>query len=255
MQEGRQPKRIQSVSKALWIIREVARAESLSLSEIAERMATNSSTVHHLAQTLVAERFLMQNRATKRYSLGPALLSIQPPSSFRNTLTAILHEPMVECSTSTGFNVWVSILEADRVLYLTRIEGHNPLRLELPLHTLYPAYCTSHGRVLLSGLHDDELLALLDRIPLKKYTSATCIDRDEIVRRVLAARGCGFAEVTDEFLEGGREVAVPIHGQGGVVVAALGLGAPGNVFTEGMRDEMVRELRVAAAKGEAFLSP
>jgi DNA-binding IclR family transcriptional regulator len=208
------------------------------------------STLYHLAQTLAAERFLEQDPITKRYSLGPALLTIQSPAAARDSLTRLLYGPLQACSTSSGFDVWAGVLQHDRVMYVARAHGASPLKLELPLHQLLPAFCRASGRVLLASLPRDEVRSMLKSVELKRFTRATCVEPEELMRRIDMTRVDGFCEVVEEHVEGVREVAVPVVGQTGATVAAFVIGAPLNVFTANRRDEMVRHLTEAARTAE-----
>lgn len=252
--EGRLPKRIKSVTKAVAVLRQFARGDDLSLSEIARAVHGNPSSVHHLVQTLVDERVLQQDAATRRYRLGPALLSIVSPSMRSTAILAVAEEHIYRCAQETGFDAWIAVLESDRVYYIARVDGANPLKLHMPLLRLQPAHCVSAGRVLLSGFSRERVRQVLSQHTIRRMTPHTCTEMEALLDTIELAGRQGYAEVEEEHISGASDIAVPIYGDSGVVLAAVSIGAPSNVFDHAARRRALGPMLRCARGIEAALS-
>ena len=247
------PKRIKVVSKVAAILRLFSNADSLSLSEISRGVQANSSSVYHVVQTLVDEALLTQEPISRRYRLGPGLLTLVPPHSQTATILAAAEEPLYECSRATGHDVWLGLLELDRVYYVARVAGDSPLKVHMPLLQLQPAHAVSPGRVMLAGQSPERARATLSLHTLRKMTMATCTDLESVLAEIDVARKQGFAEVEGEHILGASDIAVPVCGVNGVTIAAISIGAPSNVFGPEERKAVLPHLRRAASATETAL--
>jgi IclR family pca regulon transcriptional regulator len=84
-----------------------------------------------------------------------------------------------------------------------------------------PAFASALGRVLLSGVEEEQLRPYLHGLRRKGYTDRTVTDVDELVRCVDEVRRQGWALMDQELELGVREVAVPVRSRTGTVVAAI----------------------------------
>jgi DNA-binding IclR family transcriptional regulator len=242
------PKRIQVVSKAVAILRLFPGRESLSLAELARALNANSSSLYHVVQTLVDEGVLLQDAASRRYTLGPTLLTLVPPHAQTTTLLAAAERPLYECSRSAGFDVWLAQLELDRVYYIARVDGDSPLKVHMPLLQLQPAHAVAAGRVMLAGQSQERASATLQMHALRKMTPTTSTDVADVLEAIACARKQGWAETEGEHIEGASDIAVPVFGINRLVLAAVSIGAPSHVFGLERRQQVLPELFKAAAE-------
>lgn len=248
-----EPKRIRVVAKAMAILRLFAGADDLSLTEIARSLSANASSIHHVVQTLADEGFLRQDAHSRRYSLGPALLSLVPPSATNAAILACAERPLFECSRETGLDVWLGMLEFDRVYYVARVDGDSPLKVHMPLLKLQPAHCVSAGRVLLSALPRARAKAVLERHALRKMTDNTCVDLEMVLDAIQRVRTLGYSEVDGEHIAGASDISVPVYGINEVIIAAITIGAPTEVLGPERRQKVLPQLLRAAAKTQRAL--
>ncbi len=254
MSDTAAPKPINSVRRAVAILKAFRHAESLSLSEVAQQAGLHPSTAHHLVQTLVSERLLDQDPITRRYTYGLGLLGIATPAVRAGLLTRALRGPMAACAAACGFDVWAAVLQSGRVAYVLRAGGRNPHRYSQPRHLLQPAYCVSPGRVLLSAYDPDQLRDILRHQTIRHYTDRTVTDIDALVRIIGRVRAAGYAEVLGEHIEGARDIAVPVRDDEGEIIAALSVGELATDFTDDHLPFILAALRRAAAAVEAALT-
>lgn len=240
------PKRIRVVSKVANILRLFPGADSLSLSDIARGIDANASSVYHVLQTLVDEGLLAQDRQSRRYSFGPTLLSLVQPHSQTAALLSAAERPLYDCSRATGFDVWLGLLELDRVYYIARVAGESPLKVHMPLLQLQPAHAVSPGRIMLAGQSRERAEATLGLHTLRRMTQDTCTDVEKVLAEIDVAREQGFAEVEGEHILGANDIAVPVKGLNGITIAAISIGAPSHVFGSERRHHVLPDLLCAA---------
>jgi IclR family pca regulon transcriptional regulator len=118
----------------------------------------------------------------------------------------------------------VGVLEGDQVVYVARATAKRVMSIGLSVGSRFPAYCTSMGRVLLSGLSEQELSAYFKRAELRQITPKTIVDKavlDNVIKRV---RIEGFAINNEELELGHRSIAVPVKDRKGRMVAGMNIG-------------------------------
>lgn len=132
-------------------------------------------------------------------------------------------------------------------MYVARVPTKRIMRIDISVGTRFPAYATSMGRVLLAGLDRAELERYLAEVRLDSITHSTVTDRDVLRELIAEARRSGCAIVDEELEEGLRSVAVPIHGVGGAVIAAVNVATHASIASmETMRTTLLRAVRETA---------
>src|SRR5690606_3050011 len=120
--------------------------------------------------------------------------------------------------------------------------------------TRMPASATASGRVLLAGLDDARVEALLASMPIPRFTTRTLLDVPALMAAIRQCRAEGFALVDGELEEGFASAAVPLRDRGGRRVAALATSShAGRMTPERMREEVVPLMRKAAREMGSLL--
>jgi IclR family pca regulon transcriptional regulator len=117
----------------------------------------------------------------------------------------------------------VSVLDGSDVVYVARAPMRRIMTVAISVGTRFPAYATSMGRVLLAGLEDDALAALLGRKPLAPLTPRTITTLATLEHELARVRRRGWALVDQELEPGLRSIAAPIRNARGTVTAAVNL--------------------------------
>ena len=117
----------------------------------------------------------------------------------------------------------MSVLDGSEIVYVARVPTTRIMTIALALGSRLPAYATSMGRVLLSGLSDAALDAYIRETNLEKLTPYTVTDGRRLRSLVVDARNDGYALVDQELEEGVRSIAAPIVNGRGDVIAAMNI--------------------------------
>lgn len=178
--------------------------------------------------------------------LGTACLATMPLPQIVQPLLDRLSEEMGESSS-------VSILDGSEIVYVARAAQKKVMSVVLMPGSRLPAYCTSMGRVLLSGLPEPEARAILNAGPLPARTSRTLTDPEAIMAVLSQVRTQGYAAIDQEVEEGLRSIAVPLLNARGRVVAALNTGLPASRPVAELTDRFLPALLAVQAQLKPIL--
>jgi DNA-binding IclR family transcriptional regulator len=139
------------------------------------------------------------------------------------------------------------------MIYLERVETEWPLRIQLPVGTTVPFYCTASGKMYLSTLPKAHLQRYATAEVLDAKTTNTITDPDALVREVTTVRSQGHAIDAEEFMDGMIAVAVPIFDGNDRLVATLSFHAPTIRFSIDKAIAFLPDLHAASAELSTLL--
>lgn len=244
---------VQSLARGLAVIRAFdANHPSQTLSDVARTTGLTRAAARRFLLTLVDLGYVANDG--KRFSLTPRVLELGYAYLSGQTLPEVAQPHLERLVAAVKESSSVSVLDGDDIVYVARVATSRIMTVAITVGTRFPAYCTSMGRVMLSGLSDGELRQRLAGAPLRTFTPRTVTDRDALAARIQAVGEQGFALVDQELEEGLRSIAVPIRGRDGRVKAAMNVSANSNrTSLEQMTGTFLGPLRGAAAAVEADL--
>lgn len=203
-------------------------------------------TIHRLFATLEAEGFIQREIDGRGYSPGLRLrnLSAGILSSLRirTARVAIL----TRLAEEIGETCNVALPERDGMIYIDRVETKWPLRIQLPIGSRVPFYCTASGKLYLSSLSSQHLSRYAHAAKLEQFTSKTLISPEKLIEEIQSVRKKGFSTDNEEFMEGMIAVGVPIHESNGRLVSTLSFHAPIQRLTMEEAQKHLEALRQAA---------
>ncbi len=221
-----QGERGSALSKALDVVKVIAESNrAVGLAELAAQLGLPRPTLHRVLQQLVDEQLILRAAQKDRYVVGPQLtklaghalrsLSTQPP------VRAILDELVTETQETCN----VGVLDQDQVVYIERVEGISPLRLQLQVGSVVPFHCTAIGKLLAAEQHKNVRTRLLKATSLERFTANTFADPASLEEEFARIRSDGFSFNNEEYVEGLSAIAVAINDGEGKPVAALSVHA------------------------------
>ncbi|WP_104992528.1 IclR family transcriptional regulator [Deinococcus sp. NW-56] len=218
-----------------------------TLGELARHLGQPTSTVHEGLSTLTATG-LLTRVGRGRYRLGWRRLKLSSALYGSLPWYAPAHAAMERVARGTHLLAFLCVLDGQdagsgRLLCVARsVQGRDGPPVAGELDFELPAHATASGKL---------LLALAERplpSPAPAYTAATLTDPAAWEAEAAAIRGAGHAATADEWAVGTGGLAVPLHGAGGEVLAALGVSLPTSRLRE--RETLLRTLHAAAAEVE-----
>lgn len=229
---------IQSLERGLAVINSFSREHpAQTLSEVAARTGLTRATSRRVLLTLGDLGYVDQSG--RDFTLTPKVLDLG--YSFLSSLQVVeVAQPSMErLVDEVHESSSMSVLDGSEIVYVARVPTTRIMTIALALGSRLPAYPTSMGRVLLSGLDDEALRAYLRRTELERLTPHTVTSKRELGRIIRKVREDGFSLVDQELEEGVRSIAAPITNGRGEVTAAMNVSCHASRFSvERMHDEL-----------------
>jgi IclR family transcriptional regulator, pca regulon regulatory protein len=243
---------VQSLERGLLVIRALAAREPQVLSEVARATGLSRAAARRFLLTL--ERLGYVRQAGGRFALTPRVLDLGYAYLSSLTLPEVAQPHLERLVEQVHESSSVSVLDGDDVIYVARVPTRRIMSVTISVGTRFPAYATSMGRVLLSGVADEEVDATLSRADLRELTARTTTSIDALQEAIRQVRRQGYAIVDQELEIGLRSIAVPIHDAAGAVAAAVNLSAQASrTSVTDMKRRLLPPLRETAAAIERDL--
>ena len=241
--------------RLLIILEEMAEAGvPVTPTEVNRVLNLPKPTIHRLFTTLEDVGFIQREIDGRAYSPGRRMrkLASEIISSqrIRMARTAILRRLADEIGETCN----IAMPDRDEMIYVDRVETKWPLRIQLPIGSSVPFYCTASGKLYLSTLDDEHLSGFLRATCLETRTTATITNPERLIEVVREIRDAGYATDNEEFMEGMIAVAVPIKSQNGRLVTTLSFHAPVQRLSLPMALEHVETLKSAASDLSQLIS-
>jgi DNA-binding IclR family transcriptional regulator len=218
-----------SVVKALKLLEVLSGADAPEgVSALARKMQINKSNVHRLLQTLVDWGYVRRADELGNYELTLKMWQMGREVLARREIAHIAPPHLKWLLEHTGESASLSILEEERVIYLSRIECGQPVRAHNPVGVNLPVHCSSGGKAILA-FQPEEVIGKQCGA-LKKYTEHTITSRARLLEELKRVRSKGYAVNRGEFRAGVHGVAAPVRGADGSVGAAVGVSGPSERF-------------------------
>ncbi|WP_424928678.1 IclR family transcriptional regulator [Amaricoccus tamworthensis] len=235
--------------RLLFVLEEMARiGVPVTPTELNQSLNLPKPTIHRLFSTLEQEGFIQREIDGRSYSPGARLrrmsTGILSSLRIRTARVAIL----TDLAEQVGETVNLALPDRDAMVYIDRVETKWPLRIQLPVGTRVPFYCTASGKMYLSTLNRRHLKSYLEATVFEARTPGTLVSADAVLEEVSRIRERGYSTDDSEFMEGMIAVAVPIYGSEGRLVSTLSFHAPASRLPLRDAEQHVEVLKGAASR-------
>jgi len=239
---------IASVNNALRLLMLFRDQPRVRLSEASEHLGVAHSTAHRLLAMLAYHGFVRQERDSRAYVAGPALVEIGLAAVRQLDIRRHARPVLEHLAGALGETAHLAVLEGSNVRYLDAVESSRALRVASRTGSVLAASCTASGKALLAELPDAEVSALFaDEAALPRLTARSIASRSGLLAELRQVREAGCAVNREESEEGVASVAVTVRGPRRVPVAALTVSAPVSRMTEETAGRITAELLAQAA--------
>ncbi len=237
---SKEGKTIQSVDRAIAILRSFEQNEELGVTEISKITELHKSTAFNLISTLEKAGLLAKEPNSGRYRLGMELFRL---GTMVNANIRAICEPYLEMLVNE-FSETVNLVARNDllVIYLDKKDSPHSMRISTEEGTRLPMYITAVGKAMMSTLSDDEIKDILKNVRLMKFTEYTLTDKEEVKLQIQAAREKGYAEDLQEYENGLTCVGAPIRDHTGRANYAISVSGPNSRMTKDVRKKIGERL-------------
>lgn len=219
--------------------------EGLTLSEIVKKLDEPKSTIFKILFTL--EKQLIIEKKNSKYFLGSMLIHYGLQTLSRRDLKGVVQPFLNSLMKETGETAHLTIPVGMQSMILDVVLTTHPIKFSSPVGSLFPLYCTSHGKIYLTfGDHFtfDEYLSATNIIA---RTEQTITEVDNLKVEIEKIYKQGFSVDELEFADDIRCCAAPIFDSQSKCIGTIGITSTSITFTVDRIEEVS-----AAVKSTAF---
>jgi IclR family KDG regulon transcriptional repressor len=213
-------------------------SKGLTLKEMSSMLGLNKSTVHRIAKTYLSHGYVAQDPDLRKYCLSMKFLSISSKILGSFDLREVAKKDLVEIHEQTREITQLYVLRDRKQVCIDKIG--------LPRQGL--AIASAAGKVLLSELDLEEILAIYPKKSLKAYGKNTITNFDEFLKELKCVRAQGYAIDDEEYYEGVRCVAAPIRANGKIVASVSVTGSIFRITTKRIGQHLIPLIKGTADK-------
>ena len=238
--------RIHSLEKARLILDCFLDKDEIGLSELSKTLGWNKSTVFALADSLKSVGFLLQIPENGKYRLGYGLLQLSSRISL--DIKSAARPFMEELSAKYKENINLTGYQDTEITYLDQIESLYAVRVAGGVGVRMELSSSAVGKAILSALPDEDMLALVDRLPLTRFTDHTITDKESLLREIALTKERGYGINCSESWEDVYTVGVAILNVSGRPIGGLSIDGPLNRMVSGrLQAQIASDLKAAAS--------
>ena len=236
---------VQALDRALGILKVLADAEGMSLSELAEASGQAPATVYRVLSTFEAHGIVEVQPATQLWFVGQEAFRIGSAFLGRTNLVeqarGVMHELMAETRETAN----LAIADGGQVVFISQVETHEPIRAFFRPGTRGPMHASGIGKALLAFSPEETVDRLVREQGLAAFTARTITDPGRLAEEIVRTRARGWAVDDEERTEGMRCIAAPIFNEFREAVAGVSISGP--TVRMALRPEEVLGARVRDA--------
>jgi DNA-binding IclR family transcriptional regulator len=195
------------------------------LQELSQWVGLHRSTAHRLLTVLEGHRFV-ERTAVGKYRLGSRLLELGTTVAGRLDVAGAAKPFLERLVSETGETAHMGVLRQGEVVSITNVHSLRTLSAPATVGRRSPVHSSSLGKCLLSGLSRPEVLHLVQRVGLKRFTLNTITTAKKFLLELQRVRECGYAIDDEEYEEGLRCIGAPVRDHTGRIIAAISVAGP-----------------------------
>ncbi|MCP4319090.1 MAG: IclR family transcriptional regulator [Hyphomicrobiales bacterium] len=217
---------VKALERALILLRTVADADAMSLTDLSQRVGMPASTAHRLLVTLQNFGYLEFNEDTQLWTIGVEAFRIGGSFSRRIKVVEAGRPMLRALMEQTGETANMAVADDGDVVFVSQVETHEPIRAFHRPGTRAHMHSSGIGKALLAHLDAEGLDKWMGRKGLSIYTENTIADPDELRREMATIRERGWAIDNEERTLGMRCVAASVYNEFGEAIAGISVSGP-----------------------------
>lgn len=238
-----------TVHKAIQLLRAFTRNEKkLNLTELHKKTGIGKSSLQRLLSTLVHERFLVKDEATKQYSLGMELYFLGNLVEKNDTFLSVAAPIVERLGEETKENISISMIEQNERLCIYHVPSQHELAALTFVGHTSPLYAGASAKLLLAFQDHEFIQRYLDRTDLIKLTEVTIDSKETFQEELQRIRSSGYSISRGERIKGALSISVPLKNRFQEVFAGLTITIPSVREEEFDISHLIQDLLLAATE-------
>jgi len=218
----------------------------LTLSDIVKKIKAPKSTVFKILYTL--ENELIVEKKNDRYFLGSMLIHYGLHTISQRDLKKVAQPFLCSLMEETGETAHMAVSVGMQSMILDVVLTTHPIRFSSPVGSLFPLYCTSHGKIILAFNGSFTVDEYLERNTLIRRTEKTITDPEQLHKEIEKIRSEGYSLDDIEFIDDIRCCAAPVYDNNKNFIAAVGITSTVITFPENRIEEITASVKDTASR-------
>jgi len=236
------PRTLKTVTRAFDVIGALEELDGAGVTELAEHLDMSKSAVYNYLATLRENKFVVKEGDT--YALSLQFLLVGEYVRNQAALYRHGHEEVEKLATETGEYAHLSTEQHGLGVNLYKVKGEKAVGSRYQTSKLQRPdflHFSATGKAILAHLPRERVEWILDTYGLKRKTSNTITDRDELFAELERTRERGYSLNEEEEIEGLQAVGAPVLDRNDRVLGSISVSGPINRMQESRYHEKVVE--------------
>jgi IclR family transcriptional regulator, acetate operon repressor len=217
---------VQSLDRAMQLLKIVADADGLSLTEIARIADLPASTAYRILTTLQKHGALEFAPLAQLWFVGIETFRMGSAFLRRNKLTEVARSVLQELMLTTGETANLALAEPDCVVFVQQVESSEAIRAFFRQGTRSPYHASGIGKAVLAQMGDDARKLAFRQIRLDVFTPKTIRTAEQLKQELETIRLRGYAVDDEERYLGMRCISAAVFNEGGAPIAGISVSGP-----------------------------
>ena len=240
--------RVQSLVRAFGILDELAKSDSMALSDLARAVGLPRSTTHRLLTTMEALRYVAFDRQKNGWSIGVQAFTVGAVFAQTRDLGQLGRTIMQSLMSQVQHCVNIAVPEGAGVCYVGQVATNGFRQTAARPGAVLPLHTTASGKVLMAQWSRSELDRYLNNAPLTARTARSIIDGDRLRGELANIVSRGYALDDEEHSNGLRCVAAVVSDRYGLPKGSLSISDRSSQLTRARLEELGPTLISAAQR-------
>jgi len=216
---------IQSVDRALLLLEYIVAhpEKKLTLTELAEVMDLDKSSVFRILTTLSRHGLVRQEEGKKLYKPGFGIFGLASSLYEQLKLPVVVSPYLREIARKTQENAHLALKSGTQAVFVDREQGTNRILTNTNIGDTEELHCTAVGKCLISDYSRDELEILFADRKLERFTERTITNLDALSKELDVVKAKGYGLDLEEYEPNVVCLACPIINYQGKIIAAIGI--------------------------------
>lgn len=219
----------------------------LGITEIATQLNLYKSTVYRIVSTLEYKGILKKNPENGKYKLGFKLYRLGVLARNENELIAVSQQHLKRLTELSGETANLVVMDGTMSVYVAQQTSNKIIKMFTKIGAKIFPHCNGAGKVLLSGMDEEEINQIISKNGLPSYTKNTITKKEELIEELKKIRANGYALDNEEREEGVMCIAAPIKDKSKKIIAAISISGPKYRFNPKINKELISIVKKEAA--------
>jgi IclR family acetate operon transcriptional repressor len=244
---------LQALDRALAVLKEVAKAERATLSDLAREMDIPTATTHRILTTLQSHGFTAFDEERQEWAIG--LEAYRTGASFlkRNSVLEIGRPVMRRLMQESGETANLAVPDGAEVVFVGQVETQNPIRAFFPPGTRTSMHASGIGKAILAAMSTRGLERAIEQTTFTAFTPQTNASPTALATDLESIRARGWSHDHEERYTGMSCIGAAIFNERREPCAGISVSGP-TVRFEAARVAELGEMVVQAAEEITRLS-